>query len=532
MAREDSLDAAFAGLAASRARTGAALRTALDKAEFLERGLLPPQARIAEAIKRGVRRIAVRCPRKVGKSYVAMVLAICACLRRRNQNWVIIGLTRPSIRAIYWKALQALSVEMELGCHFQHTDLVMNFPNGSTLSITGAENRAEIEKLRGPAYSGVIVDECKSFNAVVFHELIFDVLGPALKKARGPLIVIGTPGEILQGPFYEATATPAPLKKGKPTNRHAFASGKPVEGQPEKATWELHTWTQEDNTATPWLWEEGLREKEEAGWGDDHPTWRREYLGEWVAGDSVIVYRYRPDRHDYDPDGPGPWGLPHDGGPTGWRLVMGIDLGSKDPSAIVVWAYSESDPALWEVYSDMRQHQNGRQIAQWVAQVEAELGQAPEARVVDQAGLATMFVDTLAEDYGLVLEPAEKREKLDHIAVFNTDLDHVPDPRIRVRRGSVLADQLGSNRWLETSLGTERKKEDPRTPNDVCDAGLYAFRYANHRRYRAPENRVVSAAEILLRWKREQLSQMRQQLRAEREGLEIRGPQERDWWDT
>ncbi|HET7040343.1 MAG TPA: terminase family protein, partial [Gemmatimonadales bacterium] len=473
MGRADQLNAAFYQLRRRANASRAALATSEEKAQFLEDSLLRVQRPVLNSIRRGVKRIAVRCPRKVGKSYLAMVIAVAGALRKNRANWVIIGLTRPSIQAIYWKALQELDKALDLKAHFQHTALVMNLPNGSTVSLTGAENRAEIEKLRGPAYHGAIVDECKSFNAVVFHELVFDVLGPALKKDRGPLLIIGTPGEVLQGPFYEATQQPAPVVKGKPLNRWAFHRGEPVPDQPREATWELHTWTQEDNTAVPHLWEEGLKEKAEAGWSDDHPTWRREYLGEWVAGDSVIVYRYRADRHDYDPDGPGPWGLPHQGP---WRLVMGIDLGSKDPSAVVVWAYSENDPALWEVYSEKRQHQNGRQIAEWVAQVEAELGQAPEARVVDQAGLALMFVDTLAEDYGLVLEPAEKREKLDHIAVFNTDLDQWPNPRIRTRRGSVLGDELAGNRWLESSLGTERRKEDPRTPNDLCDAALYAFR--------------------------------------------------------
>jgi hypothetical protein len=525
--RADRLDAAFAGLGASRKRNAAALRTALDKADFLERGLLKPQARVMEAIRRGVRRIAVRCPRKVGKSYLAMVVAICGCLRGRDKNWVIIGLTRPSIQAIYWKALQTLNKELELGCHFQHTALVMNFPNGSTLSITGAENRAEIEKLRGPAYDGVIVDECKSFNAVIFHELVFDVLGPALKKARGPLLIIGTPGEILQGPFYEATATPSPTRNDVAINRHAFASGEPVEGQPETATWELHTWTQADNTATPWLWEEGLREKLEAGWSDDHPTWRREYLGEWVSGDSVIVYRYIPTRHDYDPDGPGPWGLPHDGP---WTLVMGVDLGSKDPSAIVVWAHSPNDPALWEVHSEVRQHQNARQLAEWIAEVDRELGQVPEARVIDSAGLGTMMVDTLADEYGLVLTPAEKKAKLDHIAIFNTDLDQAP-PRIRVRRGSALGAEMAENRWLETSLGTERRKEDPRTPNDLCDAGLYAFRFAEHRRYRAPKaSPGLTQLQVIADWRKRQFEEAKAEARRERERLPL-GPSERDWWD-
>lgn len=524
MAKTDLLDAVFADLRKRRDKHRRALATYEGKAELLETGLLPTgQAQALAALRAGARRLAIRCPRKTGKSWWAMVVAVSSCLRVPEAHWVIIGLTRPSIQQIYWKALQKLAKELELGCHFQHTALVMNFPNGSAISLTGADNRAEIEKLRGPAYHGAIVDECKSYNPVVLRELLDDVLSQALKKDRGPLILIGTPGNILAGPFFEATAVPAPVVNGRPSNRHATHRGHVKEGPEVRAPWELHTWTQEDNTAAPWIWEESLQEKLDKNWPDDNPSWRREALGEWVAADNVIVYRYQPARHDYDPDGPGPWGLPHEGP---WSLVMGIDLGSKDPSAIVVWAYSSRDPALWEVHSEKRQHQNGRQIAEWVAEVEGLLGQAPEARVVDQAGLATMFVDTLAEDYGLVLEPAEKREKLDHIELVNTDLDQLP-PRIRIRRDSPLSEELLGNRWLETSLGTERIKEDPRTPNDLCDAALYSFRFAQHRRFVPQTLRVRDFRAVMDEWRADQKAKLIRSLRP-RDGE--RPPSDTDWW--
>jgi hypothetical protein len=156
---------------------------------------------------------------------------------------------------------------------------------------------------------------------------------------------------------------------------------------------------------------------------------------------------------------------------------------------MVVWAWHPHVPDLWELYSEKRRPEDWgipdlrmsvKLIAGWFKDLEAEYGPF-DCAVGDPAGLATMVIDTLASEHGVYIEPAEKKEKLDHIELFNNDLDA---NRIHVRRGGELAEELLGNKWLEKTLGTDRRKEDPATPNDLCDAALYAFRWCLHRQSR------------------------------------------------
>jgi hypothetical protein len=235
------------------------------------------------------------------------------------------------------------------------------------------------------------------------------------------------------------------------------------------------------------MWQAFLKEKELRGWADDHPTWRREYLGQWVPGDGRLVYRYRAHLHDFDPDDASRWGLPF--AEDGWRTVVGIDFGTKDGTAMVVWAWHPNVPDLWEVYSEKRKPEDWgiadlrmpvKLVADWFKALEKDYGPF-DCAVGDPAGLATMVMDTLASEHGVYVEPAEKKEKLDHIELFNDDLDA---NRIHFRRGGELAEEMLGNKWLEKTLGTERRKEDPSTQNDLCDAALYAFRWCLHRQAR------------------------------------------------
>lgn len=454
-----------------------------DKAGVLRALLMPNQAVLERDPSA---RIAVRSARRCGKSTGAMFLVGIRCLERSGSAWVVIGLTRPSVKRIYWLALQQLNQEYELGIKFQHQELVATFPNGSRVYFVGAENRGEIEKLRGGKYDGVILDESKSFSTSVFDELLYDVIEPALMDRRGQLILIGTPGDVLAGPFFLATTDDqivleTPGGKRLSNCPHGQAALYP-------AIWSLHSWTLQDNTTKftgldgveYTLWGEALKKKALYGWGDDHPTWMREYLGKWVANDVRIVYRYRPHLHDYLPCHDSRFGIPGDKSAT-WKTCIGFDLGSKDGTAVVVWAYSDTEPGLWELYSERRLATpetplNVDTIAEWYHELAETYGPF-SGDTCDGAGLGLMVMDSLAAR-GVYLEPAEKRAKNDHIELFNTDLDR---GFIHVRQGSTLSAELLENRWLERTVGTERKVEDPKTVNDTCDAALYAFRWCRHR---------------------------------------------------
>jgi hypothetical protein len=168
-----------------------------------------------------------------------------------------------------------------------------------------------------------------------------------------------------------------------------------------------------------------------------------------------------------------------------------------------------------------------RLIADWYKALEADYGPFA-ASVGDPAGLATMVMDTLAADYGVYIEPAEKKEKADFIEMFNNDLD---GKLIHIRRGSELASEFLGNKWLEKSLGTEKRVEDPSTPNDICDAALYAFRWCLHRAARpAP---VAPPRAMTAEWFRQRAARERAEM--EKQHLDrLRDTADRldaEWWN-
>lgn len=497
----------------------------LDKAALLAATRFPAQARAAAD---PARFIAVRCPRRAGKSWFALSLAIEGCLKLSGASWVIVGLTRPSVKRIYWRLFKLLDKEMELDIHFKETELIAEFPNGSTISFLGAESRTEIEKLRGGAYHGVILDECKSYGSTVLRELIDDIIIPALGDYRGRLVLIGTPGAILKGPFYEATCEPA-VDLGGGLMSNAKFTLVPDE-RPARFIWSLHTWSRMDNTAVPHLTQEALMVKEKNGWSDDNPTWRREYLGQWVAVDNLQVYRFKPWEHTYVPNrvpsSSEVWqrvGLPH-AGP--WHYCLGADIGFDDPFGLVLWAWSEADPCLYEVYSHGEPHLNVTGMAAATRDAHELIDGTPDVQVADRAGLAKVVLDELAETHSIYYEPAEKTAKNDHIELFNDDLDA---GRIKVVRDSPLAEQLSTHQWDERTLDRTGKRVESRsTANDVADAGIYGFRAANHRRHRPTQMDTRTAEDILRAREDAEFNLVRDKyLQDKLDGSQM----DRDWWN-
>lgn len=479
------LDALFA-VARSEAQKRRKTAGWSDKATHLRSLLMRIQA-LLEADKS--RRISVGSPRQTGKSTGVLLIVLIRCLEKGLAEWVVVGLTRPSIKGIYWSPLKHLNEQFELGIRFNNQELTATFPNGSVIKFVGADNVGEIEKLRGGRYDGVIIDECKSFPAYLFRELVHDIIEPALMAKNGQLFVIGTPGDELAGPFYEATADEPIVYRdsdGRPTHQSYQLFGTQAE---LPYVWSCHKWTIQDNTTQfddgkggfYTMWDQALAVKARNRWSDDNPTWLREYKGRWVANDTKRVYRYEPAKHDYVPFHDTKWGIPERA--EGYRTVIGVDFGTRDGTALVVWAWNEHNRELWEVYSEVRRRAPGNrltvsEIAQWYKDVEAEYGPF-DGWPADPAGLATMVMDTLADEHGVFLEPAEKKEKLDHIELFNNDLDA---GLIHIRRGSALSDELLASRWDQGKADKGRREEDPSIPNDCADAALYAFRWCNHRR--------------------------------------------------
>lgn len=502
MARQDLVPALLAEQAA-KSRKLPVDATDEDRALALIGAMQPHQRALFESEND---HDAVIAPRQTGKSWGILLMTFAKCLRRPEAQWAIIGPTLESLKRNYLTPFRIINRKFELGVRFNKTERAFHFPNGSVVYFIGADKLGESDKLRGAALHGAVVDESQYFTLADFDYLLSDVLEAATAARKGRIIIIGTPGSVLQGEFYLATCTPPEFRidedgnLGPPTNY-------PVGTPQGDAMWCKHTWNPKVNAAAPHIWEKALRIKKQKGYSDDHPTWRREWLGQWVAVNDELVYRYSCHKNSYRAAD-----LPELPGGQRWKTVLGVDLGATDGTAMVVWAYSPHHPAAYELYS-LKQVKTDLQainvtfIAKWRNQLAEEYGPF-EREVCDPGGLADIILETLLDDHGIYWEKAAVRQKEDHIEILNDDLDA---RRVFCLSGSILEAELIADKWKKdrrTGLVPPRgeRKEDDAIPNDAADAGLYGYRWLCHRRYTTPVQRQMSDLELFLKAERDSIN--------------------------
>lgn len=475
-------------------------------------------------------RKAVLCPRRAGKSWTAMTFAFYTCLSNSYAAVVLCLLTLKHAKQVYWKHMHRFAERWGVQVDWHKQDMTVTFRNGSTITMIGAESSEHIDKLRGDSYDLVVVDECKSFHPDVLNELINEVVDPALADRDGTLLMIGTPGNVLNGMFYWATAESYEVE-GADGRKMPFSR---TFAQPEQywldnpdqvpLAWSRHTWTKQDNIHLPNLWAQALLTKARNRWGDDHPTWMRESLAKWVPSHGSYVYRYGetlakpggPSLVNWTPTGSGPHGLPegHD-----WRFICGLDLGFEDDFAIVVAAFSMTDGNLYHVYDWKKNHQDFFEMADEIGKVLKRFGSF-DAMVGDTgSGGAKTLIETLNKHFGYHIVPAEKREKFDYIEILNGEFQ---SGRVKVIPKSGLDMELRTLQWLMEDdedkallARTGKLKENPSQPNHLCDAFLYLWRFSMHT-WAAPMQ-VGPEYESPEWWREAEISNMNRMVAARRE---------------
>lgn len=411
------------------------------------------------------RRKSARCPRRAGKSYACLVLMCRTALLRPGAVIEYICLTRGQAKKNLWRHLKKFDSEFELGLKFHDTNITATFPNGSVIEFMGGETRQEIEKFRGQSFDLCVVDEGKSFQSEILLELIEDILDPALADRFGVLAMIGTPGNILAGPFFEATSSydPTDPKQRKRAQKpRDWRRRDEFKANNWRWNWSFHNWHTKHNTAMPHIWEGALESKENRGIPDNDPTWMREWMGEWTPSESLMVYAFNSTLNTYDgalPEG-------HE-----WQYLLGLDLGYNDSTAIVVSAFSDTCDTMYQVYEFKEPELTFDKIERQVRKV---MKKFPElnAMIADTGGLGKTIVESLRER-GLAFEAALKTDKLDHIELVNSDLRA---GKIKLLPDSHLAAEMTLLQWSDASY----RKENKDTDNHLCDAHLYLIRHAYH----------------------------------------------------
>ncbi len=482
--------------------------------------------------------VAGLCPRRAGKSYAGASAALITGEAKPGSISIIISLNLKQLRRLYWaggpSGLFTLNRKYGLNLEFNQQYLRWEHENGSIGYLLGAEDREQLEVIRGLEADVYIIDECKSFAPHVLRVLIDEIIDPQRASRQGRLILIGTPGNIPQGPFYEATCPKATREEeieGKTVNQPflvGYGEADPWGRTPkDDLLWSFHHWTLQHNRAQPHLWEEALRKKRQMKWADDDPTWLREYLGLWAVDAAGLVFRYlmlKPTGRvtwQPHPTVENPLGLPAEGAP--WRFVAGLDFGYEAPTALVVLAYSQTLGQVRHVYERSERHLLYHEVVAMVKQA-SELVGGIEFIFADMGNLGKTLGKSLLGE-GFPIEQVQKREKYDHIEIANSMFDL---GEILIIDGSILETQLMTGQWdLDKSLsrvkGGEKGDnlverlarvgkliEDANVPNDSTDAFIYALRGCLHK------FSVKHAVEAVIvgtkAWELEQLRKFRAQL--------------------
>ena len=153
---------------------------------------------------------AASCTRRGGKSYACSVHLAETALTNPGSFSLYIALTRESASNIMahlvTKQLNKAGLVEDGGFTYNRTSLTFTLFNGSTIRLTGAEGENSIDRLLGVPYSAVIIDEAQSFDDHL-KILVYETLMVTVAECRGKIRLIGTPGRVPKGFFYDVVSS-------------------------------------------------------------------------------------------------------------------------------------------------------------------------------------------------------------------------------------------------------------------------------------------------------------------------------------
>lgn len=461
------------------------------------------------------------CPRRSGKTYCAVCAALITGESKPFAITIIISLNLKQLKRLYWdggpSGIHALNRKYNVGLEFNSTDLKWTHRNGSIGYLMGTDKPEQLEQLLGMEADLYIVDECKSFAPSVLEDLLENKIEPQRSSRKGKILLIGTPGSILTGPFYKATCPESVDEEGKPYL--VKYKTKDTFGRETRDLWSFHTWNLEDNKARGHQWEDAIRRKKNKKWADDEPTWLREYLGKWAISSDGLVSRYLLEKSTGkvtwrpEPTESNPTGLPANRGP--WRLIAGLDLGFESDTSLVVAAYSAKYRELRHVYDISQQHLLPDDVGELVVDTQKLFGKFEKIFVDHGNQGGSMLLHMLIQKYGLPAEKSIKREKYDGIELQNSGF---AAGEIKIIEGTTLEAQLCSIQWdlendSKANLARNGKLQiDKKCKKDAFDAFLYLFRGAMHH-YNNPQDDEIQpdygTQEWQRKWEAEELAKFR-----------------------
>lgn len=393
------------------------------------------------------------CSRRAGKTFGVAIKLLKTAFAHPKTLSLYVTMSRTMGKDILWPALEWLNDEYDLGLEFKMNTGDVVLPNKSKILMRGAGSKREVDKMRGPKYVGVCVDEAQGFNWLLEY-MIDEVIEPATLDYGDDawIAITGTPNAMCSGPFFDMW--------------HGIAGDRAKDQR--KQVWEPHHWTFFDNVWQPNPEKQAGVIRERRGWTEETPRYVREYRGLWVKDtegaawhipDHAIVYSV-------------PWDSADD-----WRYTLGVDLGINDPCAFVMFAWSRY---LGECYI----------IESFESEVDSPSGSAAEVgRLLDRYGAISIIADTggqgkahvgeWAETYGIPAEPANKHDKGGRVSIIN-DAFKAGTLKIVQPKNHNLITQASIIQWDEDARERGRWVYERGYLDHLCDALQYGYQGCYH----------------------------------------------------
>lgn len=254
----------------------------------LREGLFEKQAKIYNC---EAERVYVMSGRRFCKTATLGRKGAALCIARPGANVIYTARSLRNAKKIIFPELRVLRDRYHIPIRFRRSndDVSAMFPGDSEIMFMGIKTQDRIEDLKGYGKDVDLVchDELGTYDTDWVEEMVEDGGYPLTADCGGQLWLLGNPGRVMSGWWYEKTKLTYdhdyPVYRGtgleNPYLQNALAEGQFVDGINRK-------------------FEEWLRRyREHNKIDEDDPGYRRKWLGEWVQDTDALVFDYDPERN-------------------------------------------------------------------------------------------------------------------------------------------------------------------------------------------------------------------------------------------
>lgn len=428
------------------------------------------------------------CSVRAGKTTACAADLINTAQSSPGTTGLYITLARSSAKRIVWPELHRIIRDFKIDAKFNEAELSISFPSGSKIYCSGANTEPETEKLRGLSNVALAyIDESQAFRSHL-KDLVEDVLVKRLYDTNGRLRLIGTPGPIPAGYFYQASIS---------------------------GSWAHHAWTLHNN---PWIERKsGLtvvqliqQDMDRKGVTILDPSIQRECFGRWVLDTQSLILEYNAEKNHYEelPKGK-------------WQYILGMDFGFNDADAFSVLGWTDTSPDTYLIEELVKTKQTYEQMEANFLELHTKYQFAKVKG--DPGGGGKKLIESLRARYKVPFEVAEKTEKVANLKLLNNALR---TGRFKAKKTSRFAQDCNL-------LERDNDKSTPERTvikghSDSVDSVLYPFRDSPAYYYTPPPVTPKPGSTEHDKWVEKEFERGTMD-RLERERNEKRGKDLLDW---